>query len=359
VAGARTAWRPKLKCLPIVSGGAAALSWLESVMAGAGVCAYTFRSGPRRTRKIMSKAAPTQSVDKLREAITLALPLLPPDVANQVKALLTPEALATMATVVTVWAGAHFFGVGEIADIALLTVGYFALGGVAWQAAKQLMAFVNTALGAKTEDDLKLAARHFSNALALLSVQTILVILLKKRPATFTRKFVNPAAPFPKLKQLGSGPRNSAGWFYRPKITRTRELDAGVGETSVWGDIEISTRGSLTDRRLALYHERVHQFLTPRLYLLREYRVYPAARGYSYSYLLRYLEEALAETLSRFKVSGRNISSLKTGVSFPVENGYVTLRAMGSEAAGILLGPVTGGGMAFNAFFQQGHAKYR
>jgi hypothetical protein len=232
---------------------------------------------------MMNKPAPTQSVDKLREAITLALPLLPPDVAHQIKGVLTPEALATMAAVVTVWAGAHFFGIGEIADIVLLTVGFVALGGVAWQAGKELMAFVNTALGATSEDDLKVAAKHFSRAVSLMGVQTVLTILLKKRPVTFTHNFYNPVAPFPKLKELGSGPRNSDGWFYRPGIARTADHDPGTGQTSAWGDIEISTFGSIIDKRLALYHERLHQFLTPRLYLLREFRVYAAMRGYGHS----------------------------------------------------------------------------
>jgi len=46
-----------------------------------------------------------------------------------------------MATIVMVWAGAHFFGVGELADVILLITGWAAIGGVAIEAGKKLYDF--------------------------------------------------------------------------------------------------------------------------------------------------------------------------------------------------------------------------
>lgn len=56
---------------------------------------------------------------KLRVVLTKAASLLPSDVGEQLLAMVTPQALATMAGVVVIWAGAHFFGIGEIADVIL------------------------------------------------------------------------------------------------------------------------------------------------------------------------------------------------------------------------------------------------
>jgi hypothetical protein len=68
--------------------------------------------------------------------LTKAASLLPSDVGEQLLAMVTPQALATMAGVVVIWAGAHFFGIGEIADVILLVVGWVAIGGVAFEAGK-------------------------------------------------------------------------------------------------------------------------------------------------------------------------------------------------------------------------------
>ncbi|WP_234455752.1 hypothetical protein [Kosakonia sp. LAM2021] len=76
---------------------------------------------------------------KLKIVLTKAASLLPADVGQQLLALITPQALATMAGIVVLWAGAHFFGIGEIADVILLVVGWAAIGGVAVEAGKNSM----------------------------------------------------------------------------------------------------------------------------------------------------------------------------------------------------------------------------
>ncbi len=50
---------------------------------------------------------------------------------RQLKAIAMRGAIAATTGVLVVWAGSNFFGVGEIADSALLIVRYVARGGVA------------------------------------------------------------------------------------------------------------------------------------------------------------------------------------------------------------------------------------
>jgi len=96
----------------------------------------------------------------------------------------------------------------------------------------------------------------------------------------------------------------------------------------------------------------VHSFLTPKRYFLRNVRVQLSVNGYEKSALLRYLEEALAETVAQFWVRGLNGVSI--GIKFPVKNGYVSRAAMGEEVNGVLLGPVNVAGMTLRAYVETG-----
>lgn len=80
-----------------------------------------------------------------------------------------------------------------------------------------------------------------------------------------------------------------------------------------------------------LLHERVHQILTPRLYVLRQFRVESRAGSYVRSSLRRYIEEALAETAAQLGVHG--FRQFFTGILFPVRNGYVFLWRSGGNPA--------------------------
>lgn len=55
--------------------------------------------------------------------------------------------------------------------------------------------------------------------------------------------------------------------------------------------------------------------------------------------MLRYLEEALAESYAQLRVNG--IRGLPVGIRFPIANGYVTVRAVAIEVGGITI--VVGG----------------
>ena len=240
------------------------------------------------------------------------------------------------------WAGSHFVGVGEVADVLIVIVGVVALGTVAVEGAGELVAFATTAIGADSEADLDKAARHFARAVSVLGVQAVLAVLLRK----------------PKVLK---GPRNVAlhpvpprrgAVRYRPTLTRgvnLRPNEAGI--TTDWGDILISWRVSGGEARLTELHERVHAILTPKLYPLRRFRVQVRANAYSNSVLVRYLEEALAETFAQVCVNGAR--GIVQGLTFPVREGYVHVSgpiSMTAEARGMLLGPVNVGGMLHNAY---------
>lgn len=142
--------------------------------------------------------AAMSNAEKLGEAMRRALPLLPADVAAQVSAMLTPEALATMAAITAVWGVSHFFGVGEVADAILLVAGAAILGTSAVDVARDLIGFVQNALGALSEADLDRAAEHFARAV-IKGGLTVVMALLLRRGARATQERLD--------ARFGSGPR--------------------------------------------------------------------------------------------------------------------------------------------------------
>ena len=91
----------------------------------------------------------------------------------------------------------------------------------------------------------------------------------------------------------------------------------------------MSSQGSATERLVVLLHERVHQFLAPKLYVLRHYRVGNRAGSYVRSSLWRYIEEALAETIGQLGANG--FREAFGGIRFPVKNGYMYLTRGGGQ----------------------------
>jgi len=75
-------------------------------------------------------------------------------------------------------------------------------------------------------------------------------------------------------------PRQAGKIFYKPRITFTKTMEAHKGRTNAIGDTEIGTQNFVTAEkaaiqiRIAVYHEAVHRFLTPKLQIFREFRVY-------------------------------------------------------------------------------------
>ncbi len=290
--------------------------------------------------------------EKIKAVVVRAARLLPAEAGNALLALVTPAALATMVGVLTLWAGSHFLGAGLIADVILLSVGVIALGGVAIEAGRELFLFAQGTLGANSEPDLDTAAAHLARGISLIGVQAVLALLLRQRPATFKTPY-SKARPLAPVSQMNRLPR-TAGLFHKPKLTFTKSTLAGQGRTNAGGDIVVgrdhygNARKAAELVRVTVNHEKVHQFLTPNLQIFREIRVYLKQSGYQKSYILRYLEEALAETYAQCRVYGLGKEFILKGLKFPLGGHYeITVARLGAELRGIVLGPIIAGGMTY------------
>jgi len=176
----------------------------------------------------------------------------------------------------------------------------------------------------------------------MLGVQLISSILFKARPKKTFKK-----SPGIDKSDLVKMPKTPGKVFYRSRSRGRSSKPEGAGATSIWGDIWYSTKGSIDEQKLARIHEQIHSLLTPKLQFLREFRVELGINSYKKSYILRYLEEAIAETVAQLAVNKNFI----TGIKFPVKNGYVTIAELAAEAAGVLMGPVNIAGQACTAKF--------
>jgi hypothetical protein len=253
--------------------------------------------------------------DRLGETFRRTLPKLGPEARAQLEAVINLQSLAIIAGVLVAWIVSHAFGVGEIIDIIILVVGVAAIGFAVFTGLDHLYDFAVGAYRAKTDRDLDVAADNLAKAISILGIQAVLAVLFRgaKAPRTGSGGRLNAGAP----------PPRTSGLRYRPTVRNDPTLPAGNGATSFYGDIVVSSRGSATDRAVVLLHEKVHQFLMPKLYVLRDYRVSNRASSYMRSSLWRYIEEALAETIAQVGVNGFN--QLFTGLRFPLQSGYMFL----------------------------------
>lgn len=284
---------------------------------------------------------------KLYVVIEKTIPLIPGEAGAYLRRMLEPEALAIMAGVVVIWALSHFVGIGEIVDVILFVVGAVAIGAAAFTAGQELGAFGLKTYRAEVEADLDAAATHLAKAIVLIGIEAVLALLLKKAPKAFRDQHMGP------LGRYAAGPRSPGSrWFYKPGVRWDPNLPPGVlGETTPWGDIKLSTGLSAGDAVKVARHEALHQMLTPRFYPLRRIRVYLSMHSYNRSYVLRYIEEMLAQTRAELLTEGIKLESVFKGLKFPVANGYVTVGKMVSEVAGVFLGPVNVTGMSLLAYF--------
>lgn len=132
------------------------------------VCWLAPRESPGTGRNASPRQAysvPEGDVERLLEAAYRALPLVPEEIRERVAELLTPEAMAALAGIAVVWAGSHFFGVGEVLDVVLAGVTVVAVG---WDAIKALRGFARyyeCAVHAHSDRDMEKAARYFAEAI--------------------------------------------------------------------------------------------------------------------------------------------------------------------------------------------------
>jgi len=254
--------------------------------------------------------------ERLSAVLVLTAGKVGPEVAAQLRGLIEPKSLAIVAGVLVIWVASHGIAVGEIVDTIIAAVGVFSIGFAVFSGIDELFEFASGTYSAVSDADLNAAADHLAKAIAILGIQAVLAILFRSRPMA---RRANPGAP----------PPQTPGLRYRPTTTGTPNIGAGGGFTTWWGDIEFSTLGSATDRSLVLYHEKVHQFLVPKLYVFRTVRVEMRTGSYANSSLFRYLEETLAETVAQVRVNGWQ--KLFSSVKFPTNNGYVYWLKAGSD----------------------------
>lgn len=253
------------------------------------------------------------------------------------------------------WAGSHLAGVGEIVDVLLLITGTFMIGWSMKDVAEDVYTFAMRTINGRTDADLDAAADAFSHAVVLAGITTIMALLLRRsvKEIQVTRGpgLLNAMRPRnPGLPAVGSDPAAGRMWS-RPGIVSDPALPAGEGSTSPFGEVRISSNGTLSEQALVRIHEQVHQFLTPRLGLLRTFRVQLGIAGYTRTALLRYIEEAMAESVAQLRVNG-GAAALLEGGRFPVANGYMTITDLMSEGAAI--GTVTAGTQQFSVQFVPG-----
>jgi hypothetical protein len=153
--------------------------------------------------------------DRLKLVIERTLPKLPSGVAQQLKALLEPEALAVALAIVVLWAGLHFTGIGEVADVILICTAWVTMGAVAWQAGKELIAFARGVNGGRSDADLDDAADHLARAIGLIGVQAVLTLLLHTAP--------KPYAP------MGQGTARLVGFWPGTTVSR-RQMVLPAGD---------------------------------------------------------------------------------------------------------------------------------
>lgn len=223
-------------------------------------------------------------------------------------------------------------------------------------AAQDLYDAVIAADRAGSAADLDRAAQLFARAVVTAGIATVLALLLRRSAAKVQAGPIGPgvrsAMRSPSgLVRVGPDTQVRSIWR-RPTTTLDPALPAAEGATTPFGDMTLSTRGSVGDQLLARFHESVHSWLSPRFGLLRNFRVRLGMSGYVRSTLLRYLEEAMAETYAQLRVNG--LGGLLAGIRFPVANGYVTIQQLAGE--GTAIGTVVSGSAVFAVAFHPGQS---
>ena len=247
--------------------------------------------------------------------------------------------------------------------MALVILGGALAGLAAGQAVEDLYSFAVKCIYGKTKEDLDESAHHLSEAIAVIGIQTLMSLLLLKAPKVFHEPSVELNVPVKPLNFetsfLKKPPTSSESFFenYEPGLTYLKHNFAeptAPGSTSHWGEITIQygRNTPFSEIELTFFHEQIHRILTPKLQgfrWLRQTFIILKKNSYLQSFILRYLEEALAETVSQ--VRGNGWRKFFLGVKFPLGvpgiEAYVSIEKIGMEALGILMGPITVGGMTY------------
>lgn len=119
------------------------------------------------------------TADKIAEALRRSLPHLPSEARYIVEGLLQPGTIAMVTATIVIWAGSHFFGVGEIVDLILVGVGVVGLGFAVFEGAGALFDFATGAMNARSNVQLDTAGKNFARAVTILGIGTVQAVLLR------------------------------------------------------------------------------------------------------------------------------------------------------------------------------------
>lgn len=133
------------------------------------------------------------NTDKLGVAIRQFALRLPAEARAHAMALVDPGNLAIMAGALAIWVGAQATPVGWVVNIAMFGMGVVAIGAEAVDVARELRDFAVGVLGADDESELRAAVDHLAKATAIVGVDVVVALLLKKA----TVKVREPKMPVP------------------------------------------------------------------------------------------------------------------------------------------------------------------
>jgi RHS repeat-associated protein len=106
--------------------------------------------------------------DKLKYVVERVADQYPGELGSALKELVSPTALATTATIFTIWAGAQFAPYGWVADIVMAGIGTFFVGAAVWDVISGLYESASLIVSAKCEGNLQQAgdilAKQFGSA---------------------------------------------------------------------------------------------------------------------------------------------------------------------------------------------------
>lgn len=140
-------------------------------------------SSSKPGQSILGKPAAVKPVgqwpleDRVTEVIRRASKQIPGEGARALQAMLTPENIALMVTIVAVAAAANLTPAGWIADAGLAALAFYYGGMAAFEAMSDLVACFIITSSAKSERDLDEAARHLAEAVIGMGTVAIIAIL--------------------------------------------------------------------------------------------------------------------------------------------------------------------------------------
>jgi hypothetical protein len=160
---------------------------------------------------VSASVAQMASGEKLCRALVRSFSEMPAAGAEEMRILLTPENLATMAALTSVWLGTQSVPVvGEAVDLALVSLGVVLLAVQAGEVSKALWTFANRTLLARTDGDLKEAASALAWAVSKVGVNVVAFVLTKKMASQVARPRAPPNGPSLVPAKGGTAPQAGA-----------------------------------------------------------------------------------------------------------------------------------------------------